>query len=93
MQELPCIICGRELEPVLGAEEVINQPYGGTIFTTRGHYGSTVFDPMMEDVFLEITICDQCLYDKRHRVLQGRPPIQAQPVYKKWDADTHPQRS
>lgn len=66
----PCIICGKELEGVGGAEENdINQPYGGTTFMTHGHFGSTVFDPMNPLVWLEINVCDECLTERQERVL------------------------
>lgn len=55
---LNCIVCNKQLESATPGET--NQPYGGTTFTTRGHYGSTVFDPM-DGSFLEINICDECL--------------------------------
>lgn len=60
---LPCARCGRELESAV-PEEVDqphgNQPHGGTAFSTHGHYGSTVFDPM-DGSSLELNICDKCL--------------------------------
>jgi hypothetical protein len=58
---LPCIVCGYEPEPVdHDRHEDNNQPYGATAFTSHGHYGSTVFDPM-DGQYLEINICDTCL--------------------------------
>lgn len=30
-------------------------------FNSPGNYGSTVYDPMREDVFLKIYVCDNCL--------------------------------
>lgn len=59
---LPCLACGGELEPAF-RENPKNEPaipYGGTVFHTYGHYGSTAFHPM-DDSYLEITICDVCL--------------------------------
>lgn len=58
---LPCIICQADLEPVMKDHNTL--PYGGTVFTTQGHYGSTMFDPM-DGSYLEITICDKCLKEK-----------------------------
>lgn len=54
---LPCINCGRALENLLDQG---NQPKGGLAFSTAGHYGTKVFDPM-DGAMLEISICDQCL--------------------------------
>ncbi len=59
MKQLNCIVCNKELEPALPEPEH-NQPYGGTSFTSQGHYGSTVWDPM-DGSSLEINVCDECL--------------------------------
>ena len=58
---LPCILCHRELENVF-KDDILdtNQPYKGTSFISRGHYGSTVFDPL-DGSFIEINFCDECL--------------------------------
>ena len=63
---LPCIVCGKELEHVFKTkrhQSSPNQPSGGTTFSSHGHYGSTVWDPMSMDGLetLEINICDECL--------------------------------
>jgi hypothetical protein len=58
-QSLPCIVCGKLLQNVEGT---VNQPYGGTMFYTYGHYGSTAFDPMLGHTErLMINVCDACL--------------------------------
>jgi hypothetical protein len=56
---LNCFRCDKLLENVW--DHVENQPYDGTTFITRGHYGSTFFDPMDHNSWLEINICDECL--------------------------------
>lgn len=53
-----CIVCKIDLRNVDGTST--NQPYEGTTFTSRGHYGSTAFDPM-DGSYLEFNICDECL--------------------------------
>lgn len=55
-----CIVCGANLRNL---DENGNQPSGGTAFQTKGHFGSTVFDPM-DGTCLEINVCDPCLLDK-----------------------------
>ena len=73
---LPCFICGKELEPAFKEtfDNVYNQPFGGTVFKTHGHYGSTAWDPVgMSEKILELTICDQCLVAGSARVLYVRP--------------------
>jgi hypothetical protein len=66
---LPCIACGRELHNV--DDMAGNQPYNGTAFTTHGHYGSTIYDPM-DGHYLEINVCDACLALHPERALEGR---------------------
>lgn len=62
---LPCIVCGVELDNVTADSD--NQPSDGTAFWTSGHYGSTFFDPM-DGQQIEITVCDDCLRDRRDRI-------------------------
>jgi hypothetical protein len=61
-QPLPCIICGFQPEPCFkdADDEDRHQPFGATMFTTTGHYGSTVFDSINGDE-LSINVCDPCL--------------------------------
>lgn len=87
---LPCIVCGVALEDALPGEgEVTNQPHAGTSFTTHGHYGSTVFDPMDDSESLTITVCDPCL---RRRAGEGYvintvvTPQRPKRKVRRWDA-------
>lgn len=68
---LKCVVCERTLRNVDSDAE--NQPYDGTTFTSHGHYGSTVFDPM-DGTFIEINICDEDLaaLGKKSQVLMGQ---------------------
>jgi hypothetical protein len=59
---LPCIVCEKDLEDVYPSHPG-NQPLHGTAFTTHGHYGSTVFDPM-DGSYLDLSICDECLVNR-----------------------------
>lgn len=67
---LPCFKCGRILENVNDDLDIDNQPYAGTAFETHGHYGSTYFDPMFANRWLEINICDACLHQNDHLIRQ-----------------------
>lgn len=58
---MKCFVCGQELEEVLPET---GTPYRGTLFQTRGHYGSTFFDPM-DGSYLELVVCDDCLERKK----------------------------
>lgn len=53
-----CIICKAALRNLEAPDG--NRPNGGTAFQSRGHYGSSAFDPM-DGTYLEINICDPCL--------------------------------
>lgn len=70
--ELICLRCDRQLDSIDGPQDFaeIHTPYNGTIFTTYGHYGSTIFDEM-GDKFLSITLCDLCIIEKSNLILQG----------------------
>lgn len=88
---LPCIICGKQLEPVMRDNDC-NQPYGGTSFTSHGHYGSTVFDPMNVGghLTLEINICDEdmvALAEQKYIYFVERHDNPATFEYKHWDVE------
>ena len=55
---LTCIVC--DYQPVEAMNNTTNHPYKATAFTSRGHYGSTFFDPM-DGSYIEINVCDECL--------------------------------
>jgi len=57
-----CFVCGNELGTSESADPtVLTAVDGGLWFRAYGNYGSTVFDPMPDDGFLRIAICDQCI--------------------------------
>lgn len=59
-EAIPCIACGERLERAT-EESDVDQPYAGTGFYSDGHYGSTVFDPVVSGDRLHIVVCDDCL--------------------------------
>lgn len=70
-----CIKCSKAMNNI--ADKGL-QPSGGLAFSTRGHYGSTYFDPM-DGTYLEIAICDECLREIEkagyvYRSSKGLPP-------------------
>lgn len=79
----PCLICGKALEVAVFGE--YGQPWGASVFTTPGHYGSTVFDPM-DGTSLEIVVCDGCLTGRADRVtlLRPRRVEHPPPVRERW---------
>lgn len=84
---LPCIRCDKKLESIFKGEDDSNQPYAGTTFTSYGHYGSTVFDPMDGESFLELNICDECLREAaaKQQILLGRKEVRTDYSYDVWD--------
>lgn len=91
MNPLPCIVCGVQLESAVvyenpTYESAVNQPYKGTAFISHGHYGSTVWDPCTgEDLFIEITICDECLTKKKDDVLLASRNVKEVTSYRPWN--------
>lgn len=57
----PCIVCGNVLPKAIPGESV-NQPYQGLMCSTRGNYGSTIFDPM-DNTSLAFIVCDNCMIE------------------------------
>jgi hypothetical protein len=54
-----CLVCDREIvADNLGVHDA-------TIWTSHGNYGSTVYDPLNEETFLEACVCDDCLVRKK----------------------------
>jgi hypothetical protein len=85
MLRIPCIVCGVALDNL---DEDGNQPSLGVEFTTYGHYGSTVFDPM-DGTAVAVNVCDDCLTHAKNegRVLfvDGRAvPPQPKQKYSVW---------
>lgn len=78
-----CIICQKKLDNI---DDSGNQPDEGLAFTSFGHYGSRVFDPM-DGTWLEVNVCDRCLGNaaRNGAVLRGtskkRP---TKPTYRTW---------
>ncbi|WP_373198302.1 hypothetical protein [Mycobacterium marinum] len=55
---VPCLVCGKTLEPSLVSE---TQPNDGVTVHIFGNYGSEVFDPRENANWLEAVLCDNCL--------------------------------
>lgn len=72
-----CFVCEEPLESTVSVgKNKFNQtfsesPSSATCWTTRGNYGSALFDqPPYETDFLEISICDACLSVKSELVFR-----------------------
>lgn len=90
---LPCIVCGKALESAVrsvGSRTDPNQPSEGTVFSSHGNYGSTVWDPMTGVDMLEINVCDPCLVEHAGRVLHVKRVTQAHDTVLPWDPERTP---
>lgn len=82
---IPCFKCGYVPESV-DRGHWPEQPYEATIFTSGGHYGSTVYDPMSQYRHLRIIICDKCLLEHKAEVQEVFvTPRASQYEYTAWD--------
>jgi len=65
-----CLVCDKEVDvDDAGRESGSIQPaYNATVWRTWGNYGSTLFDPMLGDVYLEAVVCDNCLKAKKSQM-------------------------
>lgn len=103
---LPCIVCGATPQSVddltasmarsVSTSSNSNHPWAATVFRTRGHWGSTMFDPGTGGGILEITVCDNCVRVKAeagsilHYQQQYREP---EYEVRLWEGPNHPTTS
>jgi hypothetical protein len=69
---IACFCCDKVMENMhyesrLNDSYVYVHPIDGLHFQTRGHYGSTMFDPM-DGSSLDIAICDDCIKQRAERI-------------------------
>lgn len=86
MKTVTCIICEKEVENMTyeGGDPNGVHPMDGTAFTSYGHYGSTVFDPM-DGSTITLVICNGCLKGHKEEFLYHKEP---HPDYVSW-VDAH----
>lgn len=76
---LACVCCQAELPNIMATCGI--QPSGGLAFSSSGHFGSTVFDPM-DGSSIQIVVCDPCLAKRgwypadRPRRDRSRAPVE-----------------
>ncbi len=70
--KIHCIVCSKELDnlqyEMRDGKQVEVHPMGGLHFLTRGHYGSTIFDPIGTGETLDVAICDLCIMKNLDKV-------------------------
>lgn len=64
---IPCIVCKTNLTTIQYETEEVH-PLRGLHFVTYGHYGSTIFDPVVTSTQLDVVICDNCIINNMHCV-------------------------
>ena len=65
---LPCFACGKKLLAAI-KKNTNNQPSGAVCFRAPGQYGSRLFDPMNDNEYIEVNICDACLKKNAKKAL------------------------
>jgi hypothetical protein len=82
--DLSCTGCGKKFDSPRWESMA---PYGSLLFTARGNFGSTVYDPM-EDECLLVIICDDCiLIEQEKRNVMRVVPVRkiAEDVREPWE--------
>jgi hypothetical protein len=68
-----CFVCDKELDNLeyeshIKGKMIEVHPMNGLHFSTSGHYGSLIFDPMGTGETLDIAICDLCIMKNLDKV-------------------------
>lgn len=60
--EVSCFKCGKQIKKEYHNNDptALSAVHNGLIFRTSGNYGSTIFDPITIEEYLEVIICDDC---------------------------------
>ena len=62
---MKCISCNVDVENLDYPGQETVHPMDALLFTTRGHYGTTFFDPM-DGSYIAVVVCDECLNNKNN---------------------------
>jgi hypothetical protein len=70
--KIACIVCSKELHNLncntRDGIPIEVHPMSGLHFSTSGHYGSGIFDPMGTRETLDVAICDKCVMENLDKV-------------------------
>jgi len=89
-----CFICGRnciidEHTDADGEKFEWKEISDAVHFAATGNWGSTVWDPLRDDLYLNIYICDECLNKQRQRArvtkVHRRLDEEDQGTWPEWD--------
>jgi len=73
-----CFCCEEEIDSAARDSSAWEMPSCGVILEGGGNYGSTVYDSMMDGIFIRLVICDNCLKEKRGFLREVRKNYQEQ---------------
>jgi hypothetical protein len=76
---MKCLICEKDV-PASPHKWCIDD---ATCWRSRGNYGSTVFDPIDGNVYLEAIICDSCLKEKKSFIQEVRTKTTTEVIERK----------
>lgn len=67
-----CFVCDK---PLTGEEPgrcptIIRPLYDGLWFRATGNFGSTIFDPIPDNGYIELAICDECVTKKAKQIVR-----------------------
>jgi hypothetical protein len=90
-----CLSCRKTLKSSMPDEPDGGPPHDGMVFTSRGNYGSALYDPTVfqdSTEFLRVVICDECVAKAAADGLiqQGLPQPVPETQYRLWRLPTDP---
>ena len=89
---LPCLVCKKKLEVgMLVMDAEVMYPRGGVTFTSRGNFGSKVFDPPdgLSSRYLQVHICDDCVVQAsiEQLVAMGTVEVKEERRFRLWTTE------
>jgi len=66
-----CFCCGTKIRcDELPDAQVVGTADNALWFRASGNFGSEIFDPITDEEFLQIVICDKCVMERSKRVVR-----------------------
>lgn len=67
-----CFVCNKVLivEESGKCSTTIRPLYGGLWFRATGNFGSAIFDPIPDNGYIELAICDECVAKKAKQIIR-----------------------
>ena len=64
-----CFKCDKVMESAGKNQDVWDMPQG-VVFSGGGNFGSTLYDRMMDGVYVKLLVCDDCLKEHKDKILE-----------------------